>query len=671
MGDIGYFAIWLGGALSLYAMFSSLLGGRLSRPTLVESGRNAVYAVAVVTSLAVLSLEVGLLTDDFSLNAVGGTSSRSLPLFYKMTSLWGGQSGSLLFWAWLLSLYSAVALYTNRDRNRELIPYVITTLMATALFFFLLLMFFDNPFRRLVPVPADGRGLNPILQDPGMAIHPPNLYLGYVGWAVPFAFAIGALVTGRLGDEWIRSTRRWSLIAWCFLGIGNLLGSWWAYRELGWGGYWGWDPVENAAILPWITGTAFLHSVMIQEKKGMLKVWNLVLIIMTFTLTIFGTFVVRSGVISSVHAFAQSALGYYFAVFLFLVIAASLGLLFWRLDKLEGPNHLESMLSRESAFLLNNLILVGAAFSIWWGTVFPLISEAVTGTRITIGPPFFNRVNGPIGLALILLVGVGPLIAWRRASAKQLKKHFFLPLAVGFLAGWVLFALGMRSFLAILAFSLIAFVLVTIVDEFYRGTRARQRIAEESAPVALANLTRRNTRRYGGYIVHLGMMAIFVGITGSSAFQTQVEATLRPGELAQVKDYWLQYRGKHERSDAHMEAVSADLGLRMKGKEIGVLRPERRIYRNPEQPTTETAIRSTLKEDLYVILAGVNDNGSATFRFYINPLVNWIWIGGVVFVLGTLICMLPSPQTRRARRPAAARPREPEPAGSRPRERLS
>ncbi|MFQ5692811.1 MAG: heme lyase CcmF/NrfE family subunit, partial [Nitrospinota bacterium] len=462
---------------------------------------------------------------------------------------------------------------------------------------------------------------------------------------------------------WIRSTRRWSLIAWGFLGIGNLLGAWWAYRELGWGGYWGWDPVENSALLPWITGTAFLHSVMIQEKKGMLKVWNLVLIIMTFTLTIFGTFVVRSGVISSVHAFAQSALGYYFAVFLFLIIAVSLGLLFWRLDRLQVPNRLESMLSRESAFLINNLILVGAAFSIWWGTVFPLISEAVTGTRITIGPPFFNRVNVPIGLAIILLTGVGPLIAWRKASAKQLRKHFLFPLAAGFGTGVVLFALGMRSFLAILSFSLIAFVLVTVVDEFYRGTRARQRVAEESAPVALVNLTRRNTRRYGGYIVHLGMMAIFVGITGSSAFQTQVESTLRPGELVQVKDYWLQYRGVRVRSDALKETTWADLGLRVAGRGIGVLRPERRMYRNPAQPTTETAIRSTLKEDLYVILAGVNDDGSATFRFYINPMISWIWIGGVVFVLGTLIAMWSGPQTRRARASAATRVRrEPEPA---------
>lgn len=649
MGDIGFYAIWLGGALAAYSMIASFAGGRMGCPHWVESARNGVYAQAGVTCIAVLCIEVGLLTDDFSLNAVAATSSRSLPLFYKVTSFWGGQAGSLLFWVWILSMYSAVALYSNRNRNREIIPYVITTLSATSAFFFILLTFFDNPFSRILPVPVDGRGLNPVLQDPGMAFHPPNLYLGYVGWTVPFAFAIGALVTGRLGDEWIRSTRRWSLIAWCFLGIGNLLGSWWAYRELGWGGYWGWDPVENAAILPWITGTAFLHSIMIQEKKGMLKVWNLVLVIMTFTLTIFGTFIVRSGVISSVHAFAQSSLGYYFSVFLGLVIVSSLGLLFWRLDKLQSPNQLESMLSRESAFLLNNLILVGAAFSIWWGTVFPLVSEAVTGTRITIGPPFFNRVNVPIGLAIILLTGIGPLIAWRRASPSQLKKHFLIPLAIGFGTGIVLFALGMRSFYGLLSFSLIAFVLLTVLDEFFRGTRARQRLAEESAPVALVNLTRRNPRRYGGYVVHLGMMAIFAGITGSSVFQTQVESTLKPGEVAQVKDYWVQFGRIGSREDAHLRAQSADLQIRQAGREIAMLYPERRLYRNPEQPTTEVAIRSTLTEDLYVILAGVNENGSATFRFYVNPLVSWIWIGGVIFVLGALICLWYEPHGKRTR----------------------
>lgn len=639
MGDIGFYAIWLAGILAAYSAIVSFVGGQLGHHGFIESARNGVYSMAGVTCVAAICLEVGLLTDDFSLNAVAATSSLSLPLFYKVTAFWGGQSGSLLFWAWILSLYSAVALFANRNRNREVMPYVISTLSVTSFFFFILLACFDNPFSRIQPVPADGRGLNPILQDPGMAFHPPNLYLGYVGWAVPFAFAIGALVTGRLGDEWIRSTRRWSLIAWCFLGIGNLLGAWWAYRELGWGGYWGWDPVENAAILPWITGTAFLHSVMIQEKKGMLKVWNLVLVIMTFTLTIFGTFVVRSGVISSVHAFAQSSLGYYFLVFLGLIIVSSLSLLVWRLDRLQSPNQFESMLSRESAFLLNNLILVGAAFSIWWGTVFPLVSEAVTGTRITIGPPFFNRVNVPIGLAIILLTGVGPLIAWRRASSSQLKKHFLVPLATGFGTGIVLFALGMRSFYGLLSFSLIAFVLVTIVSEFFRGTRARQRIAEESTPVALVNLTRRNSRRYGGYIVHLGMMAIFAGITGSSAFQTQIEATLNPGEVTQVKDYWVQFERIKSREDSHMRAQSAGLRIRQGGREIAVLNPERRLYRNPEQPTTEVAIRSTLIEDLYVILAGVNENGSATFRFYVNPLVTWIWIGGGIFVLGALICL--------------------------------
>ncbi len=651
MGDIGYYGILLAGFFSLYAGVASFWGGKLRNPELIASSRGAAYAVTVLTTIAVLALEYVLLTDNFLFAGVATTSNRSLPIAYKGAALWGGQANSLLFWVWLLTIFSAVVHYQNREKNRPLMPFVTTVVMGTALFFYILLIFSDNPFWILSPAPPDGRGLNPLLQDPAMVIHPPMLYLGYIAWTIPFAFAIGALVTGRLGDEWIRTTRRWSLAAWCFLGVGNLLGAWWAYRELGWGGYWGWDPVENSAILPWITGTAFLHSVMLQEKKGMLKVWNLVLIMMTFTLSIFGTFIVRSGVISSVHAFAQSNLGYFFLVYLGVVIGVSLGLLFWRLDKLQSAHTLDSFLSRESTFLVNNLILVGAAFSIWWGTVFPLISEAVTGTRVTVGPPFFNRVNVPIGVSLLLLLGVGPVIAWRKASAKHLKKHFVKPLLIGFVTGLALFALGMRHFYALLALSLGAFVLTTIVGEFYRGTRARQRTAEEGAAQALVNLTRKNKRRYGGYIVHTGIVAIFAGIAASSAFQVQKEVTLRPGEMASLGNYWLQYQDAGERSGPRFQTVFTNVSLRRNGMEIEHMLPERRLYRNPETPTTEVAIRSTLKEDVYILLGSVNEDGSATFRFFLNPLVSWIWIGGLIFVLGTVIIVLPEPQRRRAPAP--------------------
>ncbi len=651
MGDIGYYGILLAGFFSLYAGVASFWGGKLRSPELIASSRSAAYVVTVLTTIAVLALEYILLTDNFSFAGVATTSNRSLPFAYKGAALWGGQANSLLFWVWLLTIFSAVVHYQNREKNRPLMPFVTTVIMGTALFFYILLIFSDNPFWILSPTPPDGRGLNPLLQDPAMVIHPPMLYLGYIAWTIPFAFAIAALVTGRLGDEWIRTTRRWSLAAWCFLGVGNLLGAWWAYRELGWGGYWGWDPVENVSILPWITGTAFLHSVMLQEKKGMLKVWNLVLIMMTFTLSIFGTFIVRSGVISSVHAFAQSNLGFFFLVYLGVVIGVSLGLLFWRLDKLQSANTLDSFLSRESTFLVNNLILVGAAFSIWWGTVFPLISEAITGTRVTVGPPFFNRVNVPIGISLLLLLGVGPVIAWRKASAKHLKKHFMKPILIGFIAGMVLFALGVRHFYALLALSLGAFVLTTIVGEFYRGTRARQRTSEEGAAQALVNLTRKNKRRYGGYIVHLGIVAIFAGIAASSAFQVQKEVTLRPGEMASLGDYWLQYQDAGERSEARFQTVFTNVSLRRNGMEIEHMLPARRLYRNPETPTTEVAIRSTLKEDVYILLGSVNEDGSATFRFFLNPLVSWIWIGGLIFVLGTIIIVLPEPQRRRSPAP--------------------
>ena len=651
MGDIGYYAILFAGFFSLYAGVASFWGGKLRSPELIASSRGAAYVVTVLATIAVLALEYVLLTDNFLFAGVATTSNRSLPMAYKGAALWGGQANSLLFWVWLLTIFSAFVHYQNREKNQALMPYVTTVIMGTALFFFILLIFSDNPFWILNPAPPDGRGLNPLLQDPAMVIHPPMLYLGYIAWTIPFAFAIGALVTGRLGDEWIRTTRRWSLAAWCFLGVGNLLGAWWAYRELGWGGYWGWDPVENSAILPWITGTAFLHSVMLQEKKGMLKVWNLVLIMMTFTLSIFGTFIVRSGVISSVHAFAQSNLGYFFLVYLGVAIGVSLGLLFWRLEKLQSAHTLDSFLSRESAFLLNNLILVGATFSIWWGTIFPLISEAVTGTRVTVGPPFFNRVNVPIGVSLLLLLGVGPVIAWRKASAKHLKKHFLKPLLIGFVTGLALYALGMRHFFALLAFSLGAFVLTGIVGEFYRGTRARQRTSEEGAAQALVNLTRKNKRRYGGYIVHTGIVAIFAGIAASSAFQVQKEVTLRPGEMASLGNYWLQYQDAGERSEPRFQTVFTNVSLRRNGMEIEHMLPERRLYRNPETPTTEVAIRSTLKEDVYILLGSVNEDGSATFRFFLNPLVSWIWIGGLVFVLGTVIIVLPEPQRRRTPAP--------------------
>jgi len=514
-------------------------------------------------------------------------------------------------------------------------------MMLVNFFFLILLSFISNPFERLAFRPPDGQGLNPLLQNPGMIFHPPTLFLGYVGFTVPFAFAIAALITGQLDDVWIGTTRKWTLFSWFFLGIGILLGAQWAYVELGWGGYWAWDPVENASLMPWLTGTAFLHSVMIQEKRGMLKVWNMVLIILTFCLCIFGTFLTRSGILSSVHSFGESTLGPFFFGFLLLVLVFSLGYLIYRLPSLKSEHQLDSLLSRESTFLFNNLILVGAAFSVFWGTIFPVISEAIKGVKITVGPPFFNQINVPIGLALLLLTGVCPLISWRRATGRNFRRNFFFPLIISLLFAVSLYFLGIRHPYACISFTLCFFVSVTIAIEFYRGTRARKELTKRGYLSAFLHLILRNRRRYGGYLIHLSMVLIFLGITGSSAYQLEKEATLKKGESIHIKNYSLRYEGLTESSDIHKITVKARLTVFNRGKRIAQLEPEKRLYRVQEQPTTEVAIRSSLKEDLYAILVGYDAQGNATFKILVNPLVAWIWAGGFAMCLGIAIIFWP------------------------------
>jgi cytochrome c-type biogenesis protein CcmF len=491
--------------------------------------------------------------------------------------------------------------------------------------------------------------LNPLLQNYWMTLHPPSLYLGYVSASVPFAFAIAALATGKLGDVWIRTTRRWALTSWFFLSVGNLLGGRWAYEVLGWGGYWAWDPVENAAIMPWFTATAYLHSVMIQEKKNMLKVWNMALVILTFALTIFGTFLTRSGVISSVHSFTQSGLGPYFMGFLILVIGVAVVLLVYRLPELKGENELDSLLSREAAFLLNNWVLVGLAFATFWGTVFPVLSEAVRGVKITVGPPFFNKVNGPLGVLLLFLSGIGPVIAWRRASAKSLKRNFIVPVCIGVITGTLFFTFGYRNYYAVVVFSLAGFVLGTIFSEFVRGTRARQVILRENPPQALGRLVSKNPRRYGGYVVHIGIVLIFIGVAGSSFFKIEKQLSLQPGQTIEAGRYILQYTGMKNSEDAHVASQAAVVEVFLGGQQIATLHPEKRLYKRQNQPTTEVAIRPTLRDDLYVVLGGYDEaSGLATFQVFVNPLLSWLWIGGLTLVLGTCITMLPSPAERQA-----------------------
>jgi cytochrome c-type biogenesis protein CcmF len=641
MIEIGNFSLLLALFLSPYGAVVSAYGGAVKNDKFILSGKRTVYAVWAVLTVSSLGLIYAFLTRNFQIEYVYSYSSKSLPTFYALSAFWAGQKGSLLLWAWFLASFTAMTLWQNRHQNQELIPYVISLMLGVNFFFLLLLSFVSNPFEKLPFSPPDGQGLNPLLQNPGMIFHPPTLFLGYVGFTVPFAFAIAALITGQLDDAWINTTRKWTLFSWFFLGIGILLGAQWAYVELGWGGYWAWDPVENASLMPWLTGTAFLHSVMIQEKRGMLKVWNMVLIILTFSLCIFGTFLTRSGIISSVHSFGESTLGPFFLGFLLLILVFSVSYLIYRLPALKSDNQLDSLLSRESTFLFNNLILVGAAFSVFWGTIFPVISEAIKGTKITVGPPFFNQVNVPIGLALLLLTGVCPLISWRKATGRNFRRNFLLPSSVALLTAILLFILGIRHLYACISFTLCLFVVITIFLEFYRSTKARRELTGKGYLSSFFNLIDRNRRRYGGYLIHLSMVLIFLGITGSSAYQIEKETTLKQGDSLTIKNYTVRYDGLQEASDRHKITVGAALTVLNDGKEITKLRPEKRFYRTQDQPTTEVAIWSNLKEDLYAILVGYNTDGSATFKVFVNPLVAWIWAGGFVLCFGIAIILWP------------------------------
>ncbi|MBE7544147.1 MAG: heme lyase CcmF/NrfE family subunit [Bryobacteraceae bacterium] len=648
METLGALSILLAFCLAIYAVVGSVVGAVKHRPYLTKSAERAVYGVFFLLTVASGILVYALLVSDFRLAYVAARSNRAMPAVYKFAAWWGGQEGSLLLWSWLLSLYSAVVVFTNRRKLRDMMPWVLTVLMATQVFFLTLNAFVEPPFQVLavgkgVQAVADGQGLNPLLQYWTMAIHPPMLYLGYVGFIVPFAFAIGSLVTKQPGDAWIHTTRRWSLITWGFQSIGILLGAGWAYAVLGWGGYWGWDPVENASLLPWITATAFLHSVMMQEKKGMMKVWNMVLISATFFLCIFGTFLTRSGIVSSVHAFAQSSLGNWFVGFLAIGIALTTGLILRRLDYLKSEAHLESVLSRESSFLFNNLILLASCFAVLWGTMFPVITEAVMGEKVTVGAPFFNKVNIPIGLFLLFLTGVGPLIAWRRSSWDSLKRAFFWPTICFAATVAVLVGFGVRHFYALVSLGLCAFVTATIVMEFWKGARAISIKNKMNLLRATVELTHRNTRRYGGYLVHMGIVLMFIGFTGA-AFNKDTTREVKLGDHFKLGAYEFQVKEVSDGDNPNYLWQHAVIGVSKGGKFVTDLMPEKRIYKASEQPTSEVAIRRQLNEDVYLNFAGMSQTEAdrAIIQAYLFPLVSWIWIGFWVLMMGTIVCLIPS-----------------------------
>src|SRR5665213_2804765 len=647
MENLGTLAILLAFCFACYAVIGSVAGKLGRRPFLILSAERAVYCVWALLTVAASLLVYSLIAGDFRLAYVAEHSNKSMDTPYKFASWWGGQEGSLLLWAWLLSTYTSVLVFQNRRKFREMMPYVTAVLMTTETFFLILISFVEAPFKVLmagkgIVDAGDGQGLNPLLQYWTMVIHPPMLDLGYVGLTVPFAFAMGALMTKQPGDAWIHTTPPWTLVTWMFQTTGVLLGAGWAYAVLGWGGYWGWDPVENASLLPWITATAFLHSVMMQEKKGMMKVWNMVLVSCTFFLCIFGTFLTRSGVVQSVHAFAQSSLGRYFIVFLALGIAATIYLILNRLDYLKSESQLESVLSRESSFLFNNLILLASCFAVLWGTLFPVITEAINGEKISVDAPFFNRVNIPIGLFLLLLTGVGPLIAWRKSSLESLKRAFFWPSLAALVVAAGLFAMGVRHFYALVSFALCTFVAVTVVIEFFKGAIAIRGKEGQNIFAAMVELTHRNTRRYGGYLVHMGIVFMFIGFTGK-AFDLDKTVEVSQGQVVQIGHYDLHIGGVEsgQNNDYQWEILNVDVAKY--GQHIGTLRPERRFYTASKQPTSEVSIRRRLNEDLYLNLAGnSNDGDGNVLQCYVFPLVSWIWSGYWVVLIGTLICLTPS-----------------------------
>ena len=710
MATLGRACLILALAVAIYGLGAGLYAWRSGRREVAVSARRAVYALAGLTTIAMVILEVAFLRDDFSYATVASHSSTTTPLFYKAAAVWSSQEGSLLLWVWLLSLWSSAALLITRRRLREVTPVATAVLAGFAAFFVGLLVFTASPFHVLGVAPVEGSGLNPLLRHPSMMIHPPMLYSGYTLFTVPFAFAVGALATGRVDAGWITATRRFALAAWLFLGIGIVLGARWSYAELGWGGYWAWDPVENASLLPWLTGTAFIHSIMIQEKRGMLRVWNVSLVLATGILAVLGTFLVRSGILDSIHAFGASTLGVPFVALIVFLIALSIGLVTWRSSMLRSEHRIDSMLSREAAFLFNNLLFVGMAFVVFFGTFFPLITEAF-GQRRNVGPPWFDRITVPLALALVGLAGIAPLISWRRATVANLRRNFVGPVAFGVAVTVALIAAGgvAHKPLALAMFGLAGFVIAGVVQEFWRGTRARRAMSSDGVPLAVVSLVRRNRRRYAGYLVHVGMATLFVGVAASSAFQHARDVRIKPGQVAHVGGYDFRYVsavGRIVRKDGRIERI--ELGARMAvskhGKPLGILEPTRGYYpaNAPFAPvsgmfdgesTSEVRMFAGLRRDVWTavqpelsnirsdtklfdrairrlaaqgastdkqalafqvglqkaVLDYANAAPYATFRLIVSPLVSWIWIGGIIVFGGGLLALWPAPDAARRR----------------------
>jgi len=650
LSDIGYGTLVLTLAAGLWATIASLVGVRQRRPAMVASARNALLVTAALSTLSVILLLILLFTKNFQVRYVYEHVSTYLKPAYVLAAFWAGLEGSQLLWLWLLAILTVIVVLRPATWDRELRPYAMAFLAFTETFFAFLLITFTNPFELLPAVPLEGVSLNPLLQNFWMIIHPPIVFLAYALWTIPAAYAIAALVTGRLDAAWLRGTRRWTLAAWASLGIGILVGAWWAYLELGWGGYWGWDPVENSSLIPWLVGTALVHSAIIQQRRDMFRAWTVVLAVVTFALTVFATFVTRSGLIQSVHAFAESPIGWYYLGYIGLTLALTAGLTLSRSRELQGEGQVGDLLSREFAFLLTNLLFIGSAAAVLVGTLFPTFTEMARGIASTLAAENYNRFMGPLGLVLVFLIGVCPIVDWRRISAERLLKNLWVQLTVAVITALLLVLLGIREWWAVLSFSVTAFVAATIVIQLAQGIVARMRTAGENLLVAAARAVSNNRRRYGGQIIHLSILLIVMGITGSQAYQMEVQVRgLTIGESAEVSGYTLTYRDYTYRqieNSGNKSLNQAVLDVYRGERKVATIRPERNLHSNVDGSVTEVALRSTLKEDLYVVLAGLDADGLAAFQVLINPMVVWLWIGGLVLLVGTLIAAWPARRRR-------------------------
>lgn len=652
IADLGYVALLLAVATAVYAAVAAWYGSHTNRPHFVESARNATIAVFPLVLLSCVLLIVSLVRGDFSIEYVWRVSSREMPTYLKVTALWGGQAGSLLFWNLLLSVYASVAMARKWGEQKELMPYALIIVSLTQIFFLSISAFVENPFARLDIVPPDGNGLNPLLRHPGMIIHPPMLYLGFTGFVIPYTFAMAALISGKLDDVWIRTTRRWTLVAWMFLSLGLILGGRWAYDVLGWGGYWGWDPVENASLIPWLTGTAFFHSVMIQEKRGMFKMWNIALIVLTYCLVILGTFFVRSGVISSVHSFAQSAIGPLFFGFVSFMLILSTYWIIKRRDDLASKNQIHSFLSREAAFLFNNFLFLAITAIVFLFTVYPVISELLTGQKGFVGPPVYKQALWPLFTILLFWMGVAPLTMWVRTSLKRLEIALRWPALAATIFVAALVVTGIHNPVAVIGFWVVILTGILTILEFGKGTQARMQSKNESLAQALASLVGRDRRRYGGYLVHLGVVVIGIGVIGVELFQQETQIRLESGQSLSLGSYEMvfqnvqQYPGPDD-----LILTEATVDVYDNGRFVKTLHPRNELYTRTQQPMTIPDARSTISEDFYVLIINweATSANAATFRVYLNPLINWVWAGGIIFVLGTLIAVWPQTEAKKVR----------------------